>query len=68
MGKFELILSNNETLKGAFNIFQNKKGAIILCMGDCTIELSSTQVNQLEIPLYNLIDFDSDAFHNYYRR
>ena len=65
MGKFEYD-SGNTIFKGAFNIYQARNGAIMLLMGSKASVLSYSQINELDIDCYELIDFNHDDFVNYY--
>lgn len=65
MGHYEFE-SAGIKFKGDFNIYQAKKGAIILLMGTSCIQLSYSQVNNLPIILYSLKDFDHDSFLKFY--
>lgn len=65
MGHYEF-QSGETKFKGNFNIYQAKKGAIILLMGTSCIQLSYSQVNNLPINLYSLDDFDHDLFLKFY--
>lgn len=55
-------------VSGGFNVYQDKKGALRLLMGDKHIELTFTQINDLMIGVYELIDFDYDGFMKYYNK
>ena len=65
MGKFEY-QSGDTKFKGAFDIYQARSGAIMLLMGSKFTELSYSQINELDINCYELIDFNHDDFVNYY--
>ena len=65
MGKFEY-KSGDTKFKGAFNIYQARNGAIMLLMGSKVSILSYSQINELDIDCYELIDFNHDDFVNYY--
>ena len=65
MGKFEY-QSGNTKFKGDFNIYQARSGAIMLLMGSKFTELSYSQINELDIDLYSLEDYNHDDFVNYY--
>lgn len=53
--------------KGYFKIYQAKNGSIQLMMGNCNTTLSSQQILDLDISLYNLIDYDHDRFLEFYK-
>ena len=55
-------------VSGVFNIYQDRKGALRLLMGDRHIELTLSQINDLMISIHDLIDFDYDKFLNYYNQ
>jgi hypothetical protein len=65
MGKFEYE-SGDTKFKGAFNIYQARNGAIMLLMGSKVSALSYSQINELDIDCYALIDFNHDDFVSYY--
>lgn len=65
MGKFEYE-SGDTKFKGAFKIYQARNGAIMLLMGSKVSALSYSQINELDINCYELIDFDNDDFVSYY--
>lgn len=65
MGKFEY-QSGDTKFKGDFNIYQARSGAIMLLMGSKFTELSYSQINELDIDLYSLEDYNHDDFVNYY--
>jgi len=50
------------TVSGSFNIYQSRSGYIILSMGDLCTRLNYSQIIELGIDLYSLIDFDNDAY------
>ena len=54
------------SVSGVFNIYQDRKGALRLLMGNRHTELTFSQINDLMINVYDLIDFDYDEFMNYY--
>ena len=53
---------------GIFNIYQDRKGALRLLMGNRHIELTFSQINDLMISVHDLIDFYCDEFMNYYNQ
>lgn len=53
--------------KGYFKIYQAKNGSIQLIMGNCNTTLSSQQILDLDISLYDLIDYDHDRFLEFYK-
>jgi len=55
-------------VRGVFNIYQDRKGALRLLMGSRHIELTFSQINDLMISVHELIDFDYDAFMKYYNQ
>ena len=65
MGKFEY-QSGDTKFKGDFNIYQARSGAIMLLMGSKFTELSYSQINELDIDIYSLEDYNHDDFVNYY--
>jgi len=54
------------SVSGTFNIYQARNGAIMLLMGSKVSALSYSQINELDINCYELIDFNHDDFVNYY--
>jgi len=65
--KYTYSVKNGYT-SGVFNIYQDKRGGIRLLMGNKHTELSLSQINDLMISVYDLIDFDYDSFMNYYNQ
>lgn len=65
MGYFEYEITEGKR-KGSFNVYQAKNGAIMLAMGDSMITLSFKQINQLNLCLYDLIDFNVDDYNLFY--
>ena len=65
MGKFEYE-SGDTKIKGDFNIYQARSGAIMLLMGTKVSALTYSQINDLDIDCYELKDFNHDDFVNYY--
>ena len=65
MGHFEYETTDGKR-KGFFNVYQAKNGAIMLVMGDSLITLSFEQINQLNLCLYDLIDFNVDDYNLFY--
>lgn len=65
MGYFEYEITEGKR-KGFFNVYQSKNGAIILAMGNSMIMLSFEQINQLNLCLYDLIDFNVDDYNLFY--
>ena len=55
-------------VSGVFNIYQDRRGALRLLMGNGHIELTFQQINDLMISVHDLIDFDYDEFMNYYNQ
>jgi hypothetical protein len=51
---------------GFFNIYQSRHGEIVLAMGNAHTVLSYSQVHDLQIDIYSLLDFDYDDFKNAY--
>ena len=56
------------SVSGVFNIYQDRKGALRLLLGDRHIELTFSQINDLMINVHELIDFDYDEFIKYYNQ
>lgn len=54
------------SVSGAFNVCQDNRGAVMLQMGNMLTELSLSQINDLCIEVYELIDFDYKHFVKYY--
>lgn len=54
------------TRKGKFNIYQSVGGGIMITMANRYTELTRNQLNDLQIDLYALIDFDHDQFIVHY--
>lgn len=67
-GKYQYEGSHGETHKGAFNIYQARNGAIMLVMGSSTTPLTMSQINDLSLDVYSLMDFDMDDFQKYYNK
>jgi hypothetical protein len=59
---FTYNLANNSRAKGQFNIYQAKTGKIFLNMGNCVTCLSMKQIQELNINVYDLPEFDYDDF------
>lgn len=55
-------------VSGAFNIYQDRRGALRMLMGNRHIELTFSQINDLMISVHDLIDFEYDEFMNYYNQ
>ena len=53
---------------GVFNIYQDRKGALRLLMGNTQTELTFSQINDLRISIHDLIDFDYNEFMKYYNQ
>jgi hypothetical protein len=51
---------------GEFKIYQGRSGALILGMAGRLTALSRQQIEDLNIAVYELIDFDFDAFQAHY--
>lgn len=51
---------------GAFNIYQARNGSLQLVMGNRHTELTKKQIDDLNIDVYSLIDFDDRQFSLYY--
>ena len=71
MAKFENKYTYNVKggrVSGVFNIYQDRKGALRVLMGNRHIELTFSQINDLMISIHDLIDFDYDEFMNYYNQ
>lgn len=66
MGKFHYEVEGGK-ITGFFNIYQARNGKIYLMMGNAATPLSSEQIDQLGIDLYQLNDFDIDSYRNAYR-
>ena len=49
-----------------FNIYQAKKGTIYILLADKYTELTLNQVNELDIDVFTLTDFDYDLFKKAY--
>lgn len=60
--------TENGYVRGDFNIYQGKNGAIYLLMGKSYTELTEKQIQELHINCYDLLDFDIDLFNKLYRR
>lgn len=58
--------SHNSRSKGFFNIYQARNGAIYIQMGITVTKLTETQLQDLGIDLYSLIDFDHDMYTKHY--
>ena len=59
--------TNTGTTKGAFNIYQNRDGSIMILMGKRYAELTHSQIQELCIDVYCLFEFDHDAYKKYYK-
>jgi hypothetical protein len=57
----------NGYVRGFFNIYQARNGAIYLMMGNSKTRLTKQQVNELNVDIYSLEDFDHDSFLNAYK-
>ena len=55
-------------VSGVFNIYQDRNGALRLLMGNSHIELTFSQINDLKIDVYELIDFNYNEFIKYYNQ
>jgi hypothetical protein len=66
MGKFEY-QSGDTKIRGDFNVYQARNGAIILVMGKRFITLTHSQLLDLNLNCYGLLDFDYDSFKDYYK-
>ncbi len=53
---------------GVFNIYQDRRGALRLLMGNRQTELTFSQIHDLMISIHDLIDFDYNEFMNYYNQ
>lgn len=60
------IETNDGNIKGYFNIYQAKNGKINLLMSNNYTELNLKQINDLDLDIYSLIDFDYDDFKKAY--
>ena len=52
--------------KGWFNVYQAKNGKIYLQMGNVVTPLTESQINELCIDVFSLLDFDYDDYKNAY--
>lgn len=52
--------------KGYFKIYQARNGSIQLMMNDYNITLSIPQILDLNIPIFDLIDYNHDKFLEFY--
>lgn len=59
---------NDGRRHGAFNIYQAKTGAIMLLMANSYTPLTLKQVNDLNINVFNLIDFEYEDFKKFYNQ
>jgi hypothetical protein len=57
---------DNAKLKGAFNIYQSIYGGVYIMMGNYTTLLSYKQINELNIPVRDIKNFDMDKFILFY--
>ena len=55
-------------VSGDFNIYQARTGAVMLLMGVAVVKLTFSQINDLGINVYDLIDFDYEDFMKYYNQ
>jgi len=53
-------------VKGFFNIYQAKNGYLYLMMGKVITKLEKNQIDDLNIDVYSLIDFDFDNYKKAY--
>ena len=67
IGEYTYIAGDN-IFKGVFNIYQAKHGGIILLMNTKVTVLSISQINDLSIDCYSLLDFNIDTFKKYYNK
>lgn len=65
-GSYKYFTSEKSYVKGCFNIYQAKNGAIVLLMNNRITILSSSQVSDLSINVYELKDFDYNNYIAYY--
>jgi len=59
--------SGDEKKTGYFNIYQARNGLIYLQMGDKVTLLTFDQIGDLRLNLYDLDEFDYDAFVRAYK-
>jgi len=55
-------------MHGIFNIYQDRKGALRIVMGNSHTELTFQQIVDLGINVYALIDFEYNDFMNFYNQ
>lgn len=58
----------NGRCKGYFNIYQAKNGSIQLQMECCNTTLTKQQILDLNIDLFELIDYNHDDFLKFYEK
>lgn len=64
MYSFEI---RNGECTGYFNIYQARNGSIQLLIGNCNTTLTYQQILDLNINVYELIDYDHDNFIKFYK-
>ena len=57
---------NQGMVKGFFNIYQGRSGKIFLMLNNSITELKESQINDLKLDIYELIDFDYDLYRKAY--
>ena len=63
---FYTYATSTGSTSGMFNIYQDKAGAICIAMNNGYVRLIPAQVDSLNICVYELINFDIDAFNKCY--
>lgn len=67
MGKYTYETSRGKA-SSAFNVYQARNGGIYITMGGMATKLSSEQITELNIYVYDLKDFDIDDYREHYGR
>ena len=57
---------NSGIESGAFNIYQGRNGGIYLHMSHSCTLLLRNQIDDLQLPIWNLRDFDKNGFLDFY--
>lgn len=65
MGNYNYDIKGGK-VKGMFNIYQSKLGSLVLVMGNKHTTLNLSQIFDLNINCYQLMDFNPTDFHQFY--
>ncbi len=64
---FSYKTGRNTVTKGFFNVYQAKSGAIYIQMGITITKLLESQITDLGLDVYSLIDFSHDDYIKHYK-